>query len=378
MLQEFAYEFTGRRLQASERARTRGRNPRRPMNVLQRAGMDCTRRAVALEAEIAALAGSLREHKARLLALVAEYDALGGWMHSGAVSCAHWLAGLLDVELSTAREQVRVARALRELPATAEAVATGALSYAKAREVTRVATVDTEAEVLALAHNAPAGALARTLANWQTQHQPDRLSERQWAARSCTYRQESDGTVTISLRLPPEVAAQVRAALDAEVGAQRRTDQSGETSTVVQARADVAAQRLGNHAPAGASAPTPVEVVLHHRADHAEVDGVVLAPATASRLGCDATIRVMIHHADGSPADVGRRHRLVTPRLRRLVEERDRHCTHPGCAHTDFLQVHHVIPWERGGPTDLANLTLLCGHHHRFHHDRVDAPAGAS
>jgi hypothetical protein len=38
--------------------------------------------------------------------------------------------------------------------------------------------------------------------------------------------------------------------------------------------------------------------------------------------------------------------------------------------------VHHVISWEDGGPTNLANLTLLCGYHHRRHHD--DAPAGAS
>jgi predicted restriction endonuclease len=64
--------------------------------------------------------------------------------------------------------------------------------------------------------------------------------------------------------------------------------------------------------------------------------------------------------------------------LRRLVEERDRHCTHPGCTATEFLDIHHVIPWEHGGPTDLANLALLCGHHHRWLHDRADAPAGTS
>lgn len=359
------------------------------MNVLQRIGMDSTRRAIALETEIAALAGSLRAQKARFLQLVGEYDALGGWIASGAISCAHWLADLLDIELSTAREQVRVARALRELPATADAVAAGALSYAKARAITRVATIDTEAELLALAQDAPAGALAQQLANWQTRREPEQLSARQWAARSCTFHQEADGTVTIRLRLPPEVAAQVRAHLDADVAAPPR-EAGSEARTLTQARADAAVARiagrvasLGGDAPADASlrtpmrtSPVPIEVVLHRRIDHAEIDGVILAPATASRLGCDAAVRVMLHHPDGSPADVGRRHRLVTPQLRRLVEERDRHCTYPGCTTTAFLDVHHVISWEDGGPTNLANLTLLCGYHHRRHHD--DAPAGAS
>lgn len=287
MHHEVAYEFTGRRLRASQRARSRGRSPRRPMNVLQRTGMDALRRAVVLEAEIATLAGSLREHKARLVMLVGEYDALGGWMHTGERSCAHWLAGLLDIELSTAREQVRVARALRDLPVTAQAVAAGTLSYAKAREVTRVATPETEGELVGVARDAPAGALARTLANWQNRHEPERLSERQWAARACTYRQESDGTVTISLRLPPEVAAQVRATLDAETMTPSRVN-AGD-ATIVQRRADTAARRLANNAPADASpatssptTPGPVEVVLHHRADHGEIDGVRLSPATAS------------------------------------------------------------------------------------------------
>lgn len=383
MQHEIAYETTGRRLRA--RDRQTGRNPRRPLNVLQRAGLDCMRRAVALEAEIATLAGSLRQHKARLLSLVSEYDALGGWIASGATSCAHWLADLLDIELSTAREQVRVARTLRELPATAAAVEAGVLSYAKARAITRVARAETERELLDVAHNAPAGALARRLANWQTVHEPHRLSEQQWAGRACTYRQEADGSVTVSLRLPPEVAARVRAALDAEAMRPPSGGESGPApTTLVQRRADVAAERLCTRAPAGASSPTrsvagprPVEIVVHRRLEHAEVDGVVLAPATAARLGCDAAVRVMTHHGDGSPADVGRRHRLVTARLRRLVTERDRHCTHPGCTSADFLEVHHVIPWEQGGPTDLANLSLLCGFHHRRRHDAQAAPTDA-
>lgn len=111
-----AFEFTGRRLMARDRARQRGAT--RPMNVLARAGMECVRRVVTLEAEIAALAGGLRSQKAQLLVLVGEYDELGGWIASGAPSCAHWLAERFDIELCTAREQVRVARAAGNGPSS--------------------------------------------------------------------------------------------------------------------------------------------------------------------------------------------------------------------------------------------------------------------
>ncbi len=377
MHQEMVYGQLGRLAEARALVRPAKSSMRaRFARQVQRRGMVCARRAVELEAEIVALAGSLRTQKARLLALVGEYDALDGWVSGGAVSCAHWLAALLDVELSTAREHVRVARALRDLPQTAAQVASGALSYAKAREVTRVATADTEVEVLALAAGETAGTLARTLTNWQTRHAPDGLAARQRAARSCTFHMEADGTFTMRLRLTPEVAAEVRQRLDRGAVNRMRTPQpvDAEPLTLVQARADAAAAvlrapaRTALDAPAGAS-PAPVEVVLHRRVDRAEIDGVVLAPETAARLCCDAAVRVMLHHPDGSPADLGRRQRLVSPKLRRLLGERDQHCRHPGCTSTDFLEVHHLIPWEHGGCTDLDNLELRCEHHHAHVHD---------
>jgi len=347
-----------------------------------------------------------------LLQLVGEYDALEGWVATGAISCAHWLAGLLDVELSTAREHVRVAAALRALPQTAAMVAAGTLSYAKAREVTRVATAATEAELLELARRETARTLGRTLANWQVRREPEGLAARQRSARSCTFHHEADGTITMHVRMTPDDAARVRAVLDREAHHHMREqmngtdDAGGARSTLVQARADAVVTRLTTgefaeardaafgagsadenggmvgDAPAGASRspspsrlvpPAPVELVLHRRVDGTEIDGVVLAPETAARLACDAKVRVMLHDPDGAPIDHGRVHRLVTPKLRRLVLERDQHCRHPGCRSTEFLEVHHVIPWEEGGPTELWNLELRCGYHHTWVHEHPSA-----
>ncbi|MEA2702594.1 MAG: hypothetical protein QOD63_539, partial [Actinomycetota bacterium] len=48
--------------------------------------------------------------------------------------------------------------------------------------------------------------------------------------------------------------------------------------------------------------------------------------------------------------------------------ERDRGCRVPGCDHTAWLQIHHIVHWLDGGPTDTWNLVALCSHHHRLHH----------
>ena len=46
----------------------------------------------------------------------------------------------------------------------------------------------------------------------------------------------------------------------------------------------------------------------------------------------------------------------------------DRCCRFPGCTRRHRLNVHHIIHWEHGGPTDRANLLLVCPNHHRAIH----------
>ena len=65
------------------------------------------------------------------------------------------------------------------------------------------------------------------------------------------------------------------------------------------------------------------------------------------------------------PLDLGRTTRTIPPHLRTAVIQRDKHCQFPGCTQPPSVcEVHHLIPWARGGPTSLGNLRLLC----RFHH----------
>src|SRR5438094_8341395 len=99
--------------------------------------------------EIAVLSAHLEAATARLLELIREFDLRGGW-NSGFRSCAAWLSWRVGLDLGAARERVRVARTLGTLPALAQALARGELSYAKVRALTRGATPETEERLVAV------------------------------------------------------------------------------------------------------------------------------------------------------------------------------------------------------------------------------------
>jgi hypothetical protein len=116
--------------------------------------------------EIAELSAHLDAATARLLTLIREFDARGGW-NTGFRSCAAWLSWRVGLEPGTARERVRVARALGTLPRLAEALARGELSYAKVRELTRVATPETEERLLAVGQAGTASHVERIVRGWR-------------------------------------------------------------------------------------------------------------------------------------------------------------------------------------------------------------------
>ena len=110
---------------------------------------------------------------------------------------------------------------------------------------------------------------------------------------------------------------------------------------------------------------------LRGQADRAGVTdaGTELAPETVRKLACDAEIIPIILGGTGGSADIGRARRTVPLRLRRLLIARDRHCKWPGCrVPPSRCDAHHIIHWAAKGPTNLANLVLLCHtHHHHLH-----------
>src|SRR2546425_9143214 len=343
--------------------------------------------------EIAELSAHLDAATAQLLDLIREFDARSGW-NTGFRSCGHWLSWRVGLAPGAAREHVRVARALGTLPLLGQALARGALSYAKLRALTRVATPETEERLLAVGRAGPAEHVERVVRGWRRvdRQAEARQTARRHAGRALHVYQDEDGMVVIRGRLAPEVGAVVMKALDAarETLYQRSRERAddtmienvpAETPTMAQQQADALAliaetalhrgidpDAVGDRyqvvvhvdAPVLADTDAPGQSVLE--------DGTHVSAQTSRRLACDASRVVMRHDAQGRAGELGRATRTVPPALRRALDHRDRGCRFPGCG-VRFGQGHHIRHWAHGGPTTLPNLALLCRRHHRAVHE---------
>jgi hypothetical protein len=339
--------------------------------------------------EIAELSAHLDAATARLLHLIREFDRRDGW-GNGFLSCAHWLSWRVGLDLGAARERVRVARALGELPQLAEALARGQLSYSKIRALTRVATPETEARLLEVGRGGTAAHVEKIVRAWR---KVDRQIEAETAearhqGRSLQVYTDDDGMVVVRGRLEPEAGAVLVRALEAardalDARARRGGFNSGQADppTPGQQRADalvLVAEAALEHGLDAAPESERYQVVVHVDApvladpdqpgQSALEDGVHVPAETSRRLACDATRVTMHHAADGSVLDVGRRTRAIPPALRRALHARDRGCRFPGCGRR-HAHAHHIHHWANGGPTRLENLALLCRRHHRAVHE---------
>jgi hypothetical protein len=93
-----------------------------------------------------------------------------------------------------------------------------------------------------------------------------------------------------------------------------------------------------------------------------------LAPSTARRLSCDASLVSVLEDEVGRVLNVGRRSRIVPEHIRRALRERDGVCRYPGCQEAEYVEAHHIRHWADGGETRLDNLVTLCRFHHRQLH----------
>jgi 5-methylcytosine-specific restriction endonuclease McrA len=194
-----------------------------------------------LEAQICELAGHLTAATCRFLLLVGDFDARRGWASWDLPSCAAWLAWKCQIAPGTAREHVRVARALAALPVIRAAFAAGTMSYAKVRALTRIATPATDADLAQIAGPMTAGQLERFVrAHRQVSAADD---QRARAARRFSWRWEEYGSLALSIRLSAGDGAVVLQALRAAAddlehphqpeaeSATARTPVSGETAS---------------------------------------------------------------------------------------------------------------------------------------------------
>ena len=482
-----------------------------------------------LEEEIISLAKHMNQDEYRFLVMVREFDIRQGWRAYQFNNCAEWLNMKCGISPGTAREKVRVALALLDLPQCSEGFAKGDLSYSKVRAMTRAANVFNEATLVDYALKATAHQVeehCRRLRNAdRRQSTPD--ARRAWQARSLKRTCHPDGMMSIYVELPREQgelvmkalekamaaaagdtadqAYQMYAAVDvagqgdkvndkvgdavghtgntadkaikagqshttgkADVKAGDAVSQTGDTAdqaikagqlhaagkarvkagdavsqtgdTADQAikagqlhaagKAGDAAGHTGNTADqankagqahaaekaavdkagqADGSSQTQAEyqqsnaffarqadalvavargylsgngggkqaksdnyqVVVHVDAAALQDKGGKsdLPVESVRRIVCDADLVAVTRDAKGNLLNLGRKHRVVSPQLKRALLARDKCCTYPSCSHEQFLEAHHVMHWADGGETSLDNTRLICNRHHRLLHE---------
>jgi hypothetical protein len=358
-----------------------------------------------LGAQITELAAHLDAAEYRFLVLVEAFDRQGGWRQPGVNSCAHWLHWKCGLGIGVAREKVRVARALPELPRISGAFGAGRVSYSKVRAMTRVATPDNEEVLLNTALHGTAVHVetqVRLYRRWKRQEALQRENQRQ-AVRELSWHIDETGCWVFRGRFTPEQGALIAEALKHAMDAQftELRDEPREVSEdierdqlqgpamsepIAQRRADamerVAAGYLARPEPASTGGDRCI-VHLHTdigtlRADgdgaEAEIEnapgrGSHVPAETSRRLACDAAVVHWRETSDGEPLSVGRKTRTIPPAIRRALKRRDGGCRFPGCSATRFVDAHHIHHWADGGETRLDNLVLLCRRHHRLLHE---------
>lgn len=354
----------------------------------------------ALADQITLWSGRIAAAQAHLLALIAEFDRREAWGGHGLLSCAHWLSWRTGLGPTAARERVRVARALRDLPALDRAFSTGEIYWSQVRALTRVAAVDDRIDWVTVARHATAAQLERIVRGIRrVRNAEEALDDPEQAAYRARTRvaYAADGSMTITIRVSAEDGALITAGLAAVKA--RLDRETAPLGAPVTESADVPAGTTDARVPA-----TDADALLQlarsalddqqlqrpalGRRERARLvvqadplsgwgrlrDGELLPPATVTPLLPRGWSRVpepgmAPYLQERRRHDAGRTRREPSLALRELLGSVDgERCRFPGCTRHRVLHAHHVRHWSRGGRTDLDNLVLLCSRHHTLVH----------
>jgi hypothetical protein len=353
--------------------------------------------------------GVLAQQVAALqLALVRQVDVLQVAAAMGATSTVAWLRDRQRISGSAASRLVKLSRTVDVDSPTEEALAAGAVNVEQVQVITdAVAKLPTEHRKAGAEHLLQEAAsfgpkelgrlgqrifevVAPEDADKQVLAELARAERRAWQARGLWLTDiPGTGMVRVTGKLTQEDAAIARAALGPLCAPRRPTRRRGgaendadpaDTRAPGERRADAfieicqIASACGDLPDNGGDRPQII-VTIDYENLRRQVgagtfdDGSHLSPAAARRIACDAGIIPAVLGTASQPLDLGRQSRLATGPLRRALVLRDKGCAFPGCDRPPRWTVaHHVVHWSNGGLTELSNLVLLCGYHHRLIH----------
>ena len=321
--------------------------------------------------QMAALVGAAH---AELLDLIAAVDHKGSWRDDGATSTTAWVVEILRVSWGTAKEWVRVAKALEQLPRVREAFAEGTLSWDQVRHATVFVEPEDDEDA---ARDLP----GLTAAQIEQRAKFHRVRERRDANeanrfRSISWRKDADtGGYRYRGFLPADEGAIVNAALEQRAERMGKDPVTGLWDPLDRRCADALVE-LARDDIAENPGPDPSVVVVHVDSEvvdgtaegNGSIDGIPIPVDSVRRLLCDSKVEYSVDGPDGTCVGIGRADRQPPRWLRRRCLKRDGTCRFPGCGRR-IRQVHHIHHWTDGGVTDTCNLAGLCWEHHHLVHE---------
>ena len=308
--------------------------------------------------------------------MVGVVDARRAWEIDGATSMEGWLAARLAVTFGHAAELVRVARALRALPAIAAVFAEGGLSWDQLVQLVRFATPESDAELAERAPGLSVGQLERMARIARANERKDREHSDPGTRRFLSIRPSKDrGWARGSFLLPADQAAVCETALGRLADAVFTPGQDNDPfeARMADALVELCSTRLATDNDADrATVVVHADLeVLAGLVGVAELPGGVLVTEDVlRRLMCDCRHQLVVDRPDGTTTFATDTRRSAPPWMNRQLRRRDGGCRFPGCGRRRWLHAHHVfVHWADGGDTEPWNLALLCGHHHRLLHE---------
>lgn len=330
------------------------------------------------------LAGAANAADAAVIAFVADVIEDASWEGQGIASVAQWLRWKFGMSRGRARKSVTIAKRWHELPYLAQVFSEGRLSFDQVAIVARRCPTEYERTVVSFAFNATLTQLAYSLVKYHFDSDPE--PEREERNRA-SLRFNDSGRARLSADVDAETGKRLQSAIDQGVARRKAAlpdDADGDVGGLPPTPAPTLLDGLIDCLDASVSAdPSESRRHAHHPIAHIELsqlasldDELVLAgrwhlgpmmPSEWAALAalCDADIRVLVTD-HGQPLALGRSTRTVPAWLRTIIVDRDGGCQ--CCGSASWLEVHHIVHWIDGGPTDPSNLITLCRSCHQRHH----------
>jgi hypothetical protein len=314
------------------------------------------------------------------------FDRNAGWGIDGYKSLNSWLCHETRRSNGDAHRMLQLMRQLRSLPVTEEAFADGTLAASQASVIagnvsdrTIDAFADTEAELVPLLAELTVDQTGRVMKEWAARAKAavdeDSGSDPEPETDHLHFSSLMDGRSQLDGQLSGDGAKVVEEAL----GVCLPELVEGEPVLPYSQRQAAAlvemARRALQNVPSPARRSTEMTVLIDFQ-DYVNggvaryADGTMLAPDRVKRLLCDASLTFIVQGEHHEPLWMSRTVRSATPAQWRALVARDRHCAFPGCTMKPiWCQAHHIAEYDRDhGPTDIDNMALLCGIHHKLVH----------